>query len=597
MIRRVPRQARDERGAFLIIWALLAVALFAMVAIVIDLGQLRTARRDNQSTADLAALAAGQNLGNGLPRQACNDAWSYLKSNVPDLPTSATSPCGTVPVACPAPVPAIASRTFTSTAAPYIVTITYPVTDADIADPKFGGVGANDGQVCQRMRVSVKRSLTAFFAGVINQRNLSTTASAVVRSNRSTPTDKPSLWLLEPSLCNSLTTSGTGSIEVGTTTPPKPGFITVDSAGTGSNCGNTISSGGSSHIYALPATGTPAGTISLFGLPLNASCNDAPTACSQGDVSSGRISPAPTNRSTRATRSPVDHQFNCKSDNDGNDATSIYPDYRSSPRVRIPDCESAAIRGPYIDQLRAAIGTAGQPSGFVSWAPRSCSPASVTVARNNWYVDCPAGFNIGNGVTVEINGNVVFTGNVTVQNGGTLRINTSLTQAPASLTTTAPSCAPADPETTPPVLCPTRSSQKSAYIYMRNGNLDVRNNFVLNRTVLYQHNGYINIIAGALPVWSSPDEGAFTGLALWNEKIAAGSNDFQLLGGGGMVLEGTFFTPEARPLRLRGGGLQSALQAQFISNSLDVGGNGVLSLDPLTNKGVSVSTPAGVLIR
>lgn len=597
MIRRVPHQARDERGAFLIIWALLAIALFAMVAIVIDLGQLRTARRDNQATADLAALAAGQNLGNGLPRQACNDAWSYLKSNVPDLPTSATSPCGTVPTACPSPVPALASRTYTTTAAPYIVTITYPVTDADIADPKFGGVGTNDGQVCQRMQVSVRRSLTAFFAGVINQRDLSTSASAVVRSNRSTPTDKPSLWLLEPSLCNSLTTSGTGAVEVGSTSPPKPGFITVDSAGTGAGCGNTISSGGSSHIWALPATGTPAGTISLFALPLNGSCNTTPAACSQGDVSSGRLSPAPTNRSTRATRSPVDHQFNCKSDNDGNDATSIYPNYRSSPLVQIPDCADAAIRPAYIDGLRAAIGTAGQPAGFVPWAPRSCSPGTMTLARNNWYVDCPGGFSVPNGSTVEINGNVVFTGNVTVQNGGTLRINTSTTDAPVSLTTTAPSCAPADPTTTPPALCPTRSSQKAAYIYMRNGSLDVRQNFVLNRTTLYQHNGYLNIQSGALPVWTSPDEGAFTGLALWNEKIATSASDFQLLGGGSMVLEGTFFTPEAKPLRLRGGGLQNALQAQFISNSLDVGGNGVLSLDPLTNKGVSTSTPAGVLIR
>jgi hypothetical protein len=593
---------RDERGAFIIIWALLAIALFAMVAIVVDLGQLRTARRNNQSVADLAALAAGQNLGNGRPQQACADAWSYLLSNVGDMPAGATSPCGSVPTACPSPVPVLASRTYTTTANPFTVTITYPVTDADIADPKFGGVGSNDGQVCQRMRVSIKRSLTAFFAGVVNQRNLSTSASAVVRSNRSVPTDKPSLWLLEPAKCQSLTTSGSGSIEVGSTTPPKPGFITVDSAGTGAGCGSTIESGGSSHIYALPASGTPSGIIALFALPLNATCNDAPTACSQGDISSGKISPAPVNRVTRATRSPVDWQFNCKSDNDGNDATSIYPDYRSVPLVPIPDCPESSIRDPYMDQLRTTVKTTvGQVPGggtWTTWSPtQSCSPGvgTLTVTTGNWYVNCPAGFNVGNNTTVEINGNVVFDGPVSVGNGGTLRINTANTNTTMANTST--TCAPADPTETPPKLCAGSSSQKAAYVFMRNGNLDVRQNLTLMKTMLYQHNGYINIIAGAVPIWTSPDEGAFTGLSFWNEKPSSSATDFQLLGGGTMQLEGTFFTPEAAPLRLRGGGLQNALQAQFISNSLDVGGNGVLSLDPLTNKGVAISTPTGVLIR
>jgi hypothetical protein len=165
------------------------------------------------------------------------------------------------------------------------------------------------------------------------------------------------------------------------------------------------------------------------------------------------------------------------------------------------------------------------------------------------------------------------------------------------MATTSLTCAPIDPATTPPKLCPTTSSLKAAYIFMRNGNLDVRDRLTFNHTTLYQHNGFINVIAGAVPNWTSPDEGAFRGLSYWNEKPSNSATDFQLLGGGAMQLEGTFFTPEARPLRLRGGGLQNALQAQFISNSLDVGGNGVLSLDPLTNKGVAISTPAGVLIR
>jgi hypothetical protein len=596
VIRPVARARRDERGAFIVVWALLAVALLAMVAIVVDLGQLRSTRRDNQSIADLAALAAGLNLGNGLPQQACNDVWSYLKSNATGLPTGANFPCDSVPVSgCPSLATPVASRTYTSTSSgPYTISVIFPVTDADIADAKFGGVGSNDGAACQRMKVSVTRALSTFFGGVINQRNLSTSASAVVRSNRVPGGGKPSLWLLEPANCQSLTTSGGGSIEVGTSV--KPGFITVDSAGTGSGCGSTISSGGSSHIYAIPSTGDPKGAISLFALPANASCNDFPNACNQGDISSGRINPQPANRPTRATRAPVDWQFNCKNDGDGNDATSIYPDYRSSPRVQIPDCPLG--RPAYMDLLRTYVGTSGAPAtgNWQTWSPtRSCSPASLSVATGNWLVNCPAGFNVNNGVTVEINGNVIFDGPVNVGNGGTLKINTTNTNT--TMRNQDANCAPVDTVNGIPTSCPRYNSQSAAYVYMRNGNLDVRATLQMGHTMLYQHNGFINVIAGATPIWTSPDEGGFTGLAYWNEKPSTSSTDYQLLGGGQMQLEGTFFTPEARPLRLRGGGLQNALQAQFISNSLDVGGNGVLSLDPLTNKGVPDSPPSGVLIR
>jgi len=56
------RRADDERGAFIVLWALLITALLIMVAIVIDLGNARSVRRSDQSVADFSALAAGDNL-------------------------------------------------------------------------------------------------------------------------------------------------------------------------------------------------------------------------------------------------------------------------------------------------------------------------------------------------------------------------------------------------------------------------------------------------------------------------------------------------------------------------------------------------------
>ena len=580
-------------------WALLIVAILVMVAIVVDLGNARATRRDNQSAADLAGLAAGFNLGNSRPRLACVDAWSYLQANAEDFPTNATSPCSNVPTSCPNPVPALASRTHTAVAGEYTINIVYPVTDADIADPKFGGVGANDGQTCQRMKVEVVRTVPQLFSRVIGYKTLNPAASAVVRSGKAVPIDKPSLWLLEPKDCPSLSTGGTAAIQVGTAT--NPGLISVDSNGAGAGCSGTsptIAAGGSTAIRAIPTSGTPMGAISLFGLGTGNSCNDAPNACNQGDVSSGRISPQPIGRPTRATRAPVDHQFNCKSDLDGNENTSIYPPYRTTPeRVEIPDCPDAPGRPAYIDQLKAAVGvTPGvMPGGggtWNVWAPaRSCNAPNFTSLSGNWWINCP-NFNVPNATTVSLNGNVVFDGNVSVGNGGNLQVNTN--NPIASMSTLGAACAPVDPEVTPPTLCPSFSSQKAAYVFMRGGVLDVRERMTLHKTALYQHTGHINIIAGATPIWTSPDEGAFRGLSLWSETS---STNYQILGGGSMNLEGTFFTPEAKPMRLTGGGAQNALQAQFISNALLVQGNAVLALEPLTTKGVSQNSPVGALIR
>ena len=56
------RSARDERGAVAIVVALMALALFGVAALVVDLGYARTEKRAAQNTADASALAAGNVL-------------------------------------------------------------------------------------------------------------------------------------------------------------------------------------------------------------------------------------------------------------------------------------------------------------------------------------------------------------------------------------------------------------------------------------------------------------------------------------------------------------------------------------------------------
>lgn len=565
-----------------------------MVAIVIDLGQLRATRRNNQSMADLALLAGGIKLGEGNPQAACEEAWLYLKANATDMPVAAASPCGAMPTTtagCPSGI-----ATTNASASPYTIQFKYPVSNAEIADSRFASTGFEDGQACQRMSLAVTRDRTTLFAGVVGRGNLSTTSRAVMRPARDNPIDKPSLWLLDPTGCTSLNASGGSKVNVGTAT--NPGLITIDSDGSKTSnpdsCNTTSNqtinaSGSGTSITAIPTSGASLGAISLFAMqPGTTKCNDPGNerACSNGDVASGRVTPQPMPRSQRATRAPVDYQFNCRPDADGNPATSAYPIYHAI--VDIPDCPSSSTPA-YIDQLRAFVGTSGAPPGFTTWTG-GCTPNTLPAVTGNYFVDCPT-FNPRGIIT--FNGNVVFRGGISLNAGGGLIVNPANTNA--DLRTQQLSCDPptSDPPVAP-VLCPQRNAPDAAYVYMRNGDISMSGGLItLTKTMLYQHNGIVSITGGAPPVWTSPDAGAFKGLSLWSEKAGV----FNLQGGSSLNLEGTYFTPEAAPFKLTGGGSFLPLQAQFIAYHLEISGGGVLNLEPLTTKGVSVSDARGVLIR
>jgi hypothetical protein len=599
------RGRRDERGAFMVVWALLIIAIFTMVAIVIDLGQLRVTRRDNQSVADFAALAAGERLGIGQPQGACLDAWKYIKSNAEDLPVGASSPCGGSFV-CPTPLPTNGTRFTATGTGEYTVTFIYPATNADITDARFsGGAGLSDGVACERMGVEVRRARDAFFASVIGIKSLSTTARAVVKAAEGESDSVPSLWLLDPTECTSLDASGGSQINVGQNDNPATlaneaiaGLITIDSDGKGSTCSNTKQSmqakGSGTHIWAIPLTGDIKGEINLFSMPSGAtSCTSG--ACDQGDVSSGRVSPQPLSADDRATRAPVDWNWNCKSSltgspvAPGSSPASAYPNYRTL--VPIPNCPTALTRPAYIDGLRAAIGTTASPgtdiASFNRWTTsgKSCSPSGLTTVNGNWWIDCP-NLSLGNGTTVTINGNVVLDGSLSMTNGSVLNVN-----AANPLTNLTGSClgttgVPAD-------LCPLQSAATHAYLYMRNGDINITGgSFQMNKTMVYLHDGTVKLNSAG-PTWTSPDEGAFRGLSLWSEK----ETDFSMAGNGTLNLEGTFFTPNAIPFKLTGGGGFFPLQAQFISYHLDVSGGGLLNLVPNPSKNITLPPKSGVLIR
>ena len=590
--RRLLARSRTEEGFVLVFFALLMVVLLGVAALVVDLGQQRSNRRTAQEIADLAALGGGKSLSAGDPGQACADAITYLNMNVQDLSPkiTASSFCtgqagnNVTATNCTVTGGSIQAKP-TTTVGRYTITLMYPVLDSDIGDSHFSGTGKRDGSACQRMGLKVGITSPARFARALGTPTLQTSRTAIVKMTNSRGSRIPALWLLDPYGCVSLSISGGAQLTLGdtSTSPPIPGVATIDSDG--SQCNNnqvTLSSTGTgSFLTAVPLTGTNSGVISIYALPADATtCVNK--ACDQADVDGSRVAPQPVPAIERATRAPIDWRYNCK--RGPNVFSPAYPAYHG---VTMADCPVDVTTPPYIDQLTAAVGTSGQPisSSFVRWSSLySCNNppvATITLNGNTW-VDCTT-LNIGSGTNVIFNGNVVFDGTVKMT-GGSLSFNT------ANPSSALPSACLTAITTT----CLASSSQNAAWAYFRNGDLNMTGgSLTVHNTFVYQKGGAIKDTAGVAPVWSPPAEGPFQALSLWSEA----SDVYTISGGGGLDLRGVFFTPEANPFKITGGGGVNQQHAQFVSYHLDISGSGALKLAPDNTEYVAIPPKAGTLIR
>ena len=255
--------------------------------------------------------------------------------------------------------------------------------------------------------------------------------------------------------------------------------------------------------------------------------------------------------------------------------------------MAVAPCPLATTTAPYIDNLEAAVGASGLPSGYSRWSTISnCNPSgTVTAPAGNWLIDCPGDLRIGNGTTVTIPaGNVIFDGGLNMT-GGLLRINTS--NPTSSLPAT---CKP--PAVTTP--CIGNSTAAASFVYSRSGSWDVTGGTItLNHVMHYQANGDLKLRSNP-PTWHGPTEGPFAGLAFWSEASAA---DYSVAGGSGMAMSGVFFTPEAAPFSLTGNGTWGQQSAQFITFQLKVSGGSSASFVPNFDNAVTIPPTAGVLIR
>lgn len=552
-----------EQGSIIVLSAVMITTLMAVAALVLDIGLLRANARKLQSAADLAVAAGGQDLGASNPVAACIKTINYLNANMNDMPAiTESSFCAqsgndvSQTVCTKSTYQAQATPTITS--GTYQVTLQYPVTDTQIQDNKRTGPGLNDGTPCERMRILVKGTQGNLFASVMGVKGMSVTKSATVRGYLGTQNDVPALWLLDPTGCVALSVSGGSKLTVGT--PANPGLVVLDSDGStcSSNQVTLSSTGTGSLLQAVPQTGATLGRIILRALSPSATvCS--PPACDPSDVSGGRVNPQPIGNSQRATRSPVDWRYNCK---------AVYPAFHG---IAIPSCPYATP--PYLDNLISAVAAASPnptSSGFSRWSSTySCNPSGTVTVAGNWWVDCPSSLTIGNGTNVVFSGgNIVFDGGLKMT-GGTFTVN----NANPSPALPAP-CKP----TAVIIPCLTTSSSTAAYLYVKNGDISVTSGVInIQKTFVYQASGVLKVAGGAPPTWTAPTEGPFSGMSYWSELS---SSLYQINGGAGVSLGGVFFTPEAAPFSLAGGGSWGQQSAQFISYQLKVSGGGQATLVP-----------------
>lgn len=596
------RRPRGDDGAYAILYALLLVVVIGTAALVVDLAGMRQDRRQSRLASDAAVVAAARNLdplGTPNPKAACEEAWSYVHTNLGTTVPSTTG-CGSFPTTYPtscSPIPAV--NVADATSGDVRVRITWPVlststlmTSPDAApadstttdrpvDPRTDG---NASDACTRIAVTISQSHEPAFASLFGLSGTKTTVTSVARAAITGGPGKPiaALNVLNRTACQALHVSGQGFIRVDSV-GGKPGIIAVESSGAA--CGTKW-------VIHPADNGVPTGYIRADGPVTTTPVSDG---VGKGIILTWALQPAPTGNPTHAYSTT--------------DLTKLAPTPTlltvrsgSKPVTDIYGCNSGCSV-PYISDLRTAYGgTSMPPVGrvyagspfpyntlpFVPFTTCNVRSSDVIVMEAaNYYVDCPSGLNV-RGILVFKGGNVVVRGDITIFNNACFATNVPVTS------TTAPGACPtvvARNVATPP--------STESILYLQNGSIS-RNggSFFAANTFTYLASGRIDFGGnpGTVlmtnprldPVPSGCDQTCqdkrFYKVSLWGE-----SGGLMNIGGqGSLYLRGVLFVPNSK---FNYGGQADQLQegAQFWADTIENSGQGGLSMAP--NPDDAVPTP------
>lgn len=560
MTRR--RDRKDEVGAYLVLYALLAVVFFTVAAIILDIAALRQGRRADRAASDLAATAAVAELDANDPSsfaRACEDAWGYVLANRTEASGAITPPdcTGTFP-ASDACTGAMASRTATASIATLTVSITHPVPDASplmLAEAQGGDIPqavdpATDGSPCERIAVRIVRTRTFLFAQVAGALGGTTDVHSVARALTTTSTTEvPAVVAVETAACATLVTdAGAGSLLLGSAA--QAGLAIVDTDASGGNCGGgtyAIMAGTTGdpvdRLVALDATATT-GEIRSYAL---AGANFA-DAYDAGAVGSGRLDPQPTPVLVRTGRALIDNRYQCATCAGGSD---VIGPLRTARNATPPTGATATYTGPCT-----------VPPG----------PAQ-TFSSSHIYVDC-APFIVEGPITF-LAASVTVRGSVTISDTGCLAINDATCGASGIVS-------------------------QDADLYVR-GDLTkaIKGQLALPRTFVHTDGPLVvgvdedTTIGNSTLSWTAPTGGSFEDLLFWSESPAP-----MILGEQrNTTLTGSFFAPRASvALNPRnGGGVTVGLQV--VARTVRLAGGGTYRLQPTPDRATGAFSRQVRLIR
>lgn len=480
------RPRPDEAGAYLVLYAVLAVVLFTVAALVLDITALRQDRKTSRFASDAAAAAGAASLDTTAfgAVNACDQAWGYFIANRPDADGTVTPPD------CPTQFAGVcdattAARTATGTTDTFTVEITHPVPDghqlmsAEVqgGDEVQSEVPAHDGtDACKRLAVRVERTRDLSLAGIAGLRSASTDVHSVALSTSASPPNQlVALVVLDPSGCRAIqtvaggklaatATSGTGAIYVdsrGTTCTPLTGYV-IDPANGAQD--EIAADGGIYHVL---------GANRPFDI---------------GDA--GRLTPDPVPNAAPVGRAAVDARY-----------------------------------GSVIATLQAAhaVGDGGlrhYPDPAVPAESCTVTDGTNLLVSGDRYIDCaPLRVQAGGRLTFSSD-RVVARGGVHVEADGCLGINSA-------------HCNPA-------------ALARNGYLFVQSGDLrkDQRGRLALDRTFVYLAPGGILLLDGDTAngndlIWRAPFTGALEDLLFWSET----PQPIRIVGQKVFQMEGIFFAP------------------------------------------------------
>jgi len=509
----------------MVLYALLAVALFTMAAVVLDLAALRQGRRSDRAVADLAVTAGATELD---PTNAstyaptCQIVWDYVLENREEAGGAITPPdCNGLfpPVTCN-PASAV---TAVGTAGPLTVSITYPVPDTDplmLAEVQGGDLpqaidSAVDGAPCQRIGVRIERERTFLFGAIAGTSVGRTDVHAVARAEFQAGGVVPAVVALDPSGCDALAVSAAGGqLQLD---PVDGGLAIVDSDASGCAAGATITAPPPSAL-----TAGVTGVIQSYAL----SGAGFPRAWS------GNVVPAPSPALQPTGRGFLDLRYDC------------------GPACGQPVGE--------LTQLRTALGGPGAPVGFATYlGPCVINAADPPlIVMTDMYVPCPV-FQV-EGQASFLGTRTVFAGDVAVGSVACFAVNDSACGAVGGV-------------------------PQDAVVYLQGGGTlskADKGDVVLTRTFVYAGGALTVPVADQFGTsrlsWTAPFGGDFEDLLFWTDSaLTVGLGQQQT-----MTVEGTIAAPNGSVLLASKHLAGISQPLQVVAQRVQVDDTGIIVLDP-----------------